>query len=434
MQNRSPKLRFRHRLTRLGFHFLFVALFAMIGGSLRGFNLLLMLSGLLVGVVLIQWRVGRANIRLARVERVKVAGAHAGSSLVIRYRVRNVSRWLPLWMIRVQGNVHPPTAEGERIDWMADGEEETAELVCSVGYVEPKGQASTSVLCRFHHRGRYLLGPSQLSSTFPFSLMQSDLLSATVSEPVYIYPRLLKLKKGWQSLLPPRRGGDGSRSTGGTNHDGDFFGLRPWQSGDQVKHIHWRTTARVGDPAVRQFEQRNRHQVCFVVDGCSIAEEESFELLLQVAATLTKETSSQTASVSLIVLDQSANQTANQPDDQSVLLSDGADLKRLMQRLAIAQAKSNVLEKADTAHVERFNQGIAEAAAAFRKYDVVVLSTRTLKQGLSGALNHPAGPVLRHLDRTGKLAWIDVTSQSTLQYIAHGDHPIAKTEVHDGVR
>ena len=45
----SRPLRFRYQLTRLGLHFVFVAAFTMIGGALRGFNLLLVLAGLLVG-------------------------------------------------------------------------------------------------------------------------------------------------------------------------------------------------------------------------------------------------------------------------------------------------------------------------------------------------------------------------------------------------
>ena len=48
--------RYNNRLTRLGFHFLFLGSFAIFGGAVRGFNLLLVLAAVLIGALLIQWR------------------------------------------------------------------------------------------------------------------------------------------------------------------------------------------------------------------------------------------------------------------------------------------------------------------------------------------------------------------------------------------
>jgi uncharacterized protein (DUF58 family) len=105
-----------------------------------------------------------------------------------------------------------------------------------------------------------------LSTTFPFSLFWSQQTASAASE-LDVYPRLLRLRARWQRRLLNRSGGVAVtvRRSGPT--EGDFFGLREWQTGDNPKWIHWRTTARIGEPAVRQFEQQRRFDTCIVVDG-----------------------------------------------------------------------------------------------------------------------------------------------------------------------
>jgi len=49
-------------MSRLGWHFAFVGTFAMVGGAIRGFNLPLVLAGLIVGALLMHWRLGRRTI------------------------------------------------------------------------------------------------------------------------------------------------------------------------------------------------------------------------------------------------------------------------------------------------------------------------------------------------------------------------------------
>ena len=187
--SRSKPL-YRYRLTRLGFHFLFVALFAIIGGSLRGFNLLLVLAGLLISVVMIQWRQGRSSIRRTRVSRHPIQGSFAGTPMTIRYEVGNIGRWFPLWGIRIEDRVVAQRRQ-DRDDFSAplSTEEQSddggpIELNGSVGYV-PAGQARvTAIHCRFSHRGLYKLGPVVASTTFPFCLMNGERLSARPSDPI----------------------------------------------------------------------------------------------------------------------------------------------------------------------------------------------------------------------------------------------------------
>jgi uncharacterized protein (DUF58 family) len=48
--------------------------------------------------------------------------------------------------------------------------------------------------------------------------------------------------------------------------DGDYYGLREWRNGDSKRWIHWRTTAKLGRLAVRQFEQQHNRDLALVLD------------------------------------------------------------------------------------------------------------------------------------------------------------------------
>ncbi|WP_372894918.1 DUF58 domain-containing protein [Stieleria sp.] len=440
--SRSKPL-FRYRITRLGFHFLFVALFAMIGGSLRGFNLLLVLAGLLISIVLLQWRQGRHAIRQVRFHRHEVSGVFAETPMAVRYEIHNAGRLLPLWCLRIEDRVtaqrdvdadHSGESSDDPLPRPQESElRQPVPLIGSVGHV-PAGQTrGMSVMCRFHRRGRYQLGPVVVSTTFPFCLMSCERLSRETVEPLYVYPRLITLRRGWKSLLPPRRGGDGHRSTGGSNEDGEFFGLRPWQSGDHIKHIHWRTTARIGEPAVRQFEQRNRHQICLVVDAVNRPGAPGVvEQVLEVAATLINELASPTSSVALLVADAFV---ADASPRSNVHASISADATALLERLAIANPVHLQASQDDP-----LARAVVDRSSQLQAYDLVVVSPRGFKDACqsSDRSSQQALSVWRYFDQRSRLAWIDVSSPPVRRLLAIDADRVAsagKTEeagyVHD---
>ena len=48
--------------------------------------------------------------------------------------------------------------------------------------------------------------------------------------------------------------------------DTEFERLRPYQQGDEVRHIDWRSSARRDDPTVRQFQAESNQNVMFALD------------------------------------------------------------------------------------------------------------------------------------------------------------------------
>jgi uncharacterized protein (DUF58 family) len=138
-------------------------------------------------------------------------------------------------------------------------------------------------------RGRYRFGPIALMTTFPFSLFSSRQVTDDRAE-FHVFPSLLTLRARWQQRLISRSGGVATTARRSGAVEGDFFGLREWQTGDSPKWIHWRTTARLGEPAVRQFEQQRRFDICILVDAFAgqsevSSDEQHVELAVSLAAT-----------------------------------------------------------------------------------------------------------------------------------------------------
>lgn len=70
--------------------------------------------------------------------------------------------------------------------------------------------------------------------------------------------------------------------------DVSFHALREYQPGDDLRHVHWKSTARVGEVMVRQYEETRRSH--FVVGLSTLPDEyreaEEFELAISVAGSV----------------------------------------------------------------------------------------------------------------------------------------------------
>lgn len=85
--------------------------------------------------------------------------------------------------------------------------------------------------------------------------------SRLVVHPSYVelssFPFLDALLYPWRELLPVASRGEGL----------DFYGVRDYQPGDPLGRVHWRTTARRGDLAVREFEAERNTRLVILLDN-----------------------------------------------------------------------------------------------------------------------------------------------------------------------
>jgi len=82
----------------------------------------------------------------------------------------------------------------------------------------------------------------------------------------------------------------GRRRALGVGHGVDFADHRPYQRGDELRHVDWKAYARSGRMLLRRFEPQGRARIAILVDGsASMAIDQGSKLRLaqRVAATLT---------------------------------------------------------------------------------------------------------------------------------------------------
>lgn len=265
--------RVRTRFTRNGIHMAFVAAFAVLGGSIRGFNLLVIVAGLMVGTLLVQWRFCRGTLPGLTVRRMLPAEAYADSPFKVRFWVTNHRPWLAAWLVRLEDRIRGGSAKRRG-----------SEAVCSLGIVRPRSVETTSYECVLARRGRYRFGPVRLATSFPFGLVNAWRNSRTQAT-LLVYPALAPLSPNWSGLIFSRRAGLARSRQHRGQSEGEFFGIRSWQSGDSRRWIHWRTTARINELAVRQFEQRDRTQLSLILDPYLAAREDDRDVEWAISVT-----------------------------------------------------------------------------------------------------------------------------------------------------
>jgi uncharacterized protein (DUF58 family) len=117
-------------------------------------------------------------------------------------------------------------------------------------------------------RGRFRTGPLLVRTTDPFGLVQLDRQFVATSE-VMVTPQVVP--------LPPIRstGGGGSAGEARPHRIGvvgqDDALVREYRQGDEVRRIHWRSTARRGELMVRREEQAWDPSASVILDSRSAA-------------------------------------------------------------------------------------------------------------------------------------------------------------------
>lgn len=352
----------------------------MLGGAMRGFNLLLVLAGLMVGALMMQWRLSRRTLESIDADRFLPNEIFAGQKSHLRYRLKNRSGWLSAWMLRVE----------DTLESISDGT--SASLSVGAPILEPGSEVSLSADAQFKRRGRYRVTKLRVITHFPFSLSTSTITKHKETA-IVVYPSILPLVRSWRNKIMNAGSGRSANHNQRGPVQGDFYGLREWKNGDSVRWIHWRTSARVGEPTVRQFEQEKSLSLCVAVDAClrQPSDDESTELAISFGASLC-------CTDDLI------------PTDQSTLLCVGSKAQLVSGQINARPAIRNMLEA--LADIEAVSTPDWEAALAqlnlqrIPMKQMLVVSVRSFQEFQA---EHPTeASKLREWSRRGRFSWVNV--------------------------
>lgn len=240
-------------LTTRGRSFLAAGLAAMACSYLLGQADLLRVGLLLAALPLVCVLVlHRTRYRVAGSRALSPARVPATAESRVRLRMENVSR-LPTGVLMLQDRV--PYVLGPRPRFVLDR-------------VEPGGRREVSYRVRADLRGRYPLGPLQLRLSDPFGMCELTRSFSTV-DTLTVVPRV--------EPLPPVRlageaagYGDGRQRSLALAGEDDLI-PRDYRHGDDLRRVHWRSTARHGELMVRREEQPQKARCTVLLDTRAVA-------------------------------------------------------------------------------------------------------------------------------------------------------------------
>lgn len=277
-------MRRRHlTLSREGMVYVALMTIVMCGAVLKQINLLMILYGLLVGALLLNWRWVRKTLYRLEVRRRVPATIAAGELLTVGIEVTNRRRRLPSWAVLLEDSV----------TGLGPAATEPIVATTMVGHLSPRSTRTASYRGRLVRRGRYRFGPLRMSTRFPFGLLR---FAVRVDQPqeMLVLPRFGRLSNQWRRLAASIDSGSAHAQRRLNRAEGDFHGLREWRPDDNRRWVHWRTSARRQTLVVRQFEEPRRQDMAIVLDlwqppKPTATDREYVELAVSFAATLIDE-------------------------------------------------------------------------------------------------------------------------------------------------
>src|SRR5262245_26134984 len=235
-------------LTTRGRSFLAAAAAAAFSAIVLGEKDLLRVAILLAALPLLAAAyVGQTRYRLACTRSVTPARIPVGSPARVVLRLSNLSR-LPTGTLLLEDRL--PYALGSRPRLVLE----------RLG-----GQRASTVAytVRAEVRGRYEVGPLVVRLTDPFGLCELT-RSFTTTAHLTVVPQVVALPA--VRLAGEFAGSGDSRARSVAVHGEDDIATREYRHGDDLRRVHWRSTARTGELMVRREEQPWESRATIVLD------------------------------------------------------------------------------------------------------------------------------------------------------------------------
>ncbi|MEU8360954.1 DUF58 domain-containing protein [Nonomuraea sp. NPDC048882] len=260
-------------LTSRGRSFLASGIAALVMAVILGENDLFRIGVLVTALPLLAAMVvARTRYRLSCARRLDPPRAEVGGEATVTLRLENVTR-LPTGLLLIEDTV--PYALGVRPRFVLDR-------------VESRGVREIDYRVRSDLRGRYTIGPLAIRIADPFGLVELT-RSFTISDTLVVTPHVAALPH--VRLSGEWTGGGDSRTRSVAAAGDDDVAPREYRQGDDLRRVHWRSTARYGELMVRREEQQWQSRGALLLDTRRHAHRgegprSSFEVAVSAAASI----------------------------------------------------------------------------------------------------------------------------------------------------
>ncbi|MCI0497788.1 MAG: DUF58 domain-containing protein [Thermoplasmata archaeon] len=224
------------------------AILLLLGLVFRNYQAIVLALTLLSFVIIVGYKT--VNVRLDAQRTISTEKSFEGSIVEVRLRIKNLGRKIEF--LEIIDDV-PPTME------IVDG---SNYLLMTLARGE---QFVMKYSFKCHLRGHYSLGPVRLRSRPLFGMFYNE-STVDILSPITVLPRIddlsgVQIKTKFPKIFP------GALSVRQLGAGTEFYSIREYVRGDELKKVNWKAYARTGKMMVNEYDRENVSDVMIVLDS-----------------------------------------------------------------------------------------------------------------------------------------------------------------------
>lgn len=235
------------KFTPEGTRFVIVALAIGVAAINTGNNLLYLILAMVLSMIILSGILSESSLRMVDILRSVPKTAFAGKPFLVKIAAVNNKKLFPSISITFQDHVEGAVTAGSPYFLK----------------VPPKGRVQGSYHLTLEKRGLHAFQEGRLATRYPFGLFLKSKDAGGMSE-ILVYPKIMDVRE-----LLRETGVDGGEVESQIKGKGtDLYGLRGYISGDDIRTIHWKTSARLSKIYVMEFAREDARRVTLFLDNC----------------------------------------------------------------------------------------------------------------------------------------------------------------------
>lgn len=240
-------------------------------------NLLFLVFSAMLAILLVSGFLSRLMLSGLELELLLPEHVWARAAAPARIRLRNLKRFTPSFSLELTGQRNT----------LSDNTLSSSPPILTAPVYFPVIPGRTTVEApvdvTFPHRGRHRENVFLIATRFPFGFLRKTTTLALQRETI-VYPALAPFP-GAVELLDLTASGEMEMAMRGQGRD--FYRIRPYEPGDNARHIDWKSSAHTGLPHVREFSRDEQGAVEIFLDRRTEAGQgKSFETAVERCAFL----------------------------------------------------------------------------------------------------------------------------------------------------
>jgi len=302
----AVKRRLYKRMSPAGRVLLIISLLAILFGFNTRLTMIYQLAALAVALLLVSFPLSFFCVPGIQVRRMLPDTCTAGERLTYRLRLKNGSSKLsqgifytelPLTITPSYEEFATAVEDGEsdrnafdrkfayyRWQWLIERKAGAKFVPSALPLVPPNETMTVEVSFVPLRRGYIRLSGYSLHRLDPFGLFKNE-VQISDAQRILVLPRLYPVAHG--ELAGSRKYYQGGLTSAASyGESGEFVALREYRQGDPVKHIDWKSTARVGSAIVRQYQEEYFSRLGVLLDTFTAQANDVFEDAVSVAASI----------------------------------------------------------------------------------------------------------------------------------------------------